>query len=524
MEFSVAGREERRMALQRDLDSRKDQADRNRMGQFATPAALAVDLLRYAKERIGETEPVRFIDPAIGTGSFYSALLAMFPGSHIAAAVGYEVDRHYGEPAARLWRETGLQLRIEDFTRAVSPQEAEKFDLLICNPPYVRHHHIPNQEKRRLQAKVLEEKGIAINGLAGLYCYFLLLCDSWMADGALAGWLVPSEFMDVNYGSSVKNYLLDKVTLMQVHRFDPCDLQFGDALVSSVVVWFNKRKPPRDHAVRFTYGGALRKPKVDRRVAVAELRRTAKWTRFPLAEYTEAPAGPVLGDFFDIRRGIATGGNKYFILTPDEIAQRGLPIELFRPILPSPRYVLEDEIATDGNGNPVSSRPLFLLDCRLTEEEIRQRYPSLWSYLEAGRAQGVTDGHICRHRTPWYSQERRAPAPVVCTYLGRNNKKGRPFRFILNHSRATAPNVYLMLYPKGPIAEILEDDAAMKREVWRRMNEIQPEALLGEGRVYGGGLYKLEPKELANVPAASIAELLPRAAQARGPEQGVLFR
>ena len=35
------------------------------------------------------------------------------------------------------------------------------------------------------------------------------------------------------------------------------------------------------------------------------------------------------------------------------------------------------------------------------------------------------------------------------------------------------------------------------------------EQLLDEGRVYGGGLHKLEPKELANVDASAIAALLP---------------
>jgi hypothetical protein len=33
--------------------------------------------------------------------------------------------------------------------------------------------------------------------------------------------------------------------------------------------------------------------------------------------------------------------------------------------------------------------------------------------------------------------------------------------------------------------------------------------MLGEGRVYGSGLHKLEPKELANVPAAEITGLIP---------------
>jgi adenine-specific DNA-methyltransferase len=45
---------------------------------------------------------------------------------------------------------------------------------------------------------------------------------------------------------------------------------------------------------------------------------------------------------------------------------------------------------------------------------------------------------------------------------------------------------------------------------WQGLNDITPAQLLGEGRVYGGGLHKLEPKELANVPVPQLMELLPK--------------
>jgi len=138
----MATQEARRLALQEKLDAGKNRVERNRMGQFATPPDLALEILRYAKAHFGETGTVRFLDPAVGTGSFYSALLNVFPAVRIESSVGYEIDTHYGIPAAELWRETGLDVRLEDFTKAIPPSRTERFNLLICNPPYVRHHHI----------------------------------------------------------------------------------------------------------------------------------------------------------------------------------------------------------------------------------------------------------------------------------------------------------------------------------------------------------------------------------------------
>jgi len=298
-----------RLMIQASLDAAKTQAERNRLGQFATPDALAQDILAYAKHLLPDNTPIRFLDPAIGTGAFYAALRHCYPASHIQTARGYEIDPHYGNPAAALWRDCGLEVRMADFTTQ-TPEAA--FNLLICNPPYVRHHHLDSEQKARLQQASLAASGIRLNGLSGLYCHFLAQSHAWMSEGGIAGWLIPSEFMDVNYGQAIKRYLLERVTLLHIHRFDPADVQFADALVSSAVVWFRKSPPPQHHQVMFTFGGTLAQPAQCRHVGVSTLAKEPKWTRFPAASERTRPAGGVVSDFFTIKRGIATGDNDFF--------------------------------------------------------------------------------------------------------------------------------------------------------------------------------------------------------------------
>ncbi len=502
-------REPARLALQADLDSKKSPAERNRLGQFATPTALAREVMTQGVSLLPAEALIRFLDPAIGTGSFYSALHEVVPCERIAMAEGFEIDPHYGLPAQSLWTGTPLKLHITDFTSAAPPtSDAQRFNLIVCNPPYVRHHHIMNEDKLRLHEAVRKSCGASLSGLAGLYCYFIAIAHTWLAAEGVGCWLVPSEFMDVNYGHAIKKYLLNQVTLVRIHRFDPSDVQFEDALVSSAIVWFRKTLPPADHAVDFTFGGAVTAPRVAASISAKALHAEAKWTRFPTSEVRATARGRTLGDLFTIKRGVATGDNKFFILSRAEIQNQSLPLECFRPILPSPRHLVEDEVVAQPDGSPATTRQLFLLDCRLPEDEVKVKYPTLWRYLQAGVPQ-VSERYLCRHRTPWYAQEDRPPAIFACTYIGRTDTaSGRPFRFILNHSQATAANVYLLLYPKSYLAREIARDPTLARRLWRRLNETPLDVLLGEGRVYGGGLHKLEPKELGNVPAEPLLDLM----------------
>jgi hypothetical protein len=498
--------EKDRLQLQKRLDTGKTQAERNKIGQFATPTNLARDILQFGLGLLGTNIPIRFLDPALGTGSFYSALIHSVSPDKIEVARGYELDPKYIEPVRTIWQGTNLDVILGDFTQAEPPQEEiNRFNLLICNPPYVRHHHILNGDKLRLKSTTEKACGIRINGLAGLYCYFIGIAHAWMQSGGIAGWLIPSEFMDVNYGAAVKQYLLEKVSLIRIHRFDPNEVQFEDALVSSAVVWFRNNPPSANQQVEFTYGGSLLSPKITRLVSSIELAKEGKWTRFPISNSRERGTHARLSSLFNIKRGIATGHNRFFILTEKQIREYELPMEAFRPILPSPRYIQDNEIEADRDGLPILDRKLYLLNCRLSEDEISTRYPRLWEYLEKGR-KDVSSRYLCKTRKQWYWQEERQPAPILCTYLGRSDSKnGRPFRFIFNHSSAIAANVYLLLYPTPFLKTITNKHPETLRKIWQALNNLEISSMLEEGRVYGGGLHKLEPKELGNIDISVIS-------------------
>jgi adenine-specific DNA-methyltransferase len=241
-------------------------------------------------------------------------------------------------------------------------------------------------------------------------------------------------------------------------------------------------------------------------VSLDTLRQSRKWTQFPAITTFSDTGEATLGDLFAIKRGLATGSNSFFILPEQEIKDRQIPRQFTKPILPGPRHLTSDIIDVLPNGAPDVSPRLYLIDCSEPEERIKAKWPRFYEYLQAGKAKKIHEAYLTSRRTPWYSQEQRPAAPFLCTYMGRSRKGKHPFRFIWNRSQATAHNVYLMLYPMGPLRAALEQDADLHARVFEALQRITPTRLIREGRVYGGGLHKVEPKELAQIPAREVLE------------------
>ncbi len=501
---NLANAEKSRSIIQETIDRKKDIEERRRFGQFSTPYELAKEIVSFGLGLLN-TDEISFLEPCIGSGAFYSALLNATNGCYtIKSAMGIEIDSVYYDCAKNLWNDTGINIINDNFAN-VKPDK--KYNFVLTNPPYVRHHYLSQDEKKHLIETEKKETGIILSGLAGLYCHFILLVNKWLAPHAICGWLVPSEFMDVNYGSAIKDYLLNHVHLLRIHRYNPDDSMFSDALVSSCVIWFKNEVVAYDYNVEFTFSGTHNKPIQKKLVKKSELIKERKWTRFPEKEVrSEAINGVTLGDFFEIKRGLATGDNDFFIMSRNKIAELGIDMSFFKPILPSPRYLKTDFISSDKDGIPQIEPQYFLLDCKLSEQEIEKKSPATWDYLQSG-VEKTSKKYLCKSRKKWYWQEQRESTYFLCSYMGRGKNNSSPIRFILNLSEAVATNSYLMLYPKTHLQQAISAKPDSVYKIWELLKSISGTEIEEEGRVYGGGLKKIEPRELAKVPCCDLMKL-----------------
>lgn len=329
--------------------------------------------------------------------------------------------------------------------------------------------------------------------------------------------------MDTNYGRLLREYLSHRVTLRRVHRFDASDVQFDDALVTSAVVVLQNRPPRPSDLTEFSFGGSVVEPRDRTLIETTSLNPREKWiSYFNGGRQQLERKGPVIADFFRIRRGIATGANNFFIISKDEASDRGIRPESLKPVLPGPRHIRDLVVEADADGYAELEKKLALINCTIPEALLIQADPALASYLADAPA-AVKEGYLVRSRNPWYRQEQRDPSPFICTYMGRGIDEMKPFRFIMNRSLAVATNLFLMLYPIGTLARYLKDHPERLDAVHQALLSLTAADLRNGGRVYGGGLHKLEPKELAALSAQPIVEVAPELLDGRTGEQLTLL-
>jgi hypothetical protein len=263
-----------RSRVRSENNETKGDSKRSKLEIHLTPPELARAIAAYTVSLLEPTQfPIHFGDPAVGTGVFFSALLQVAPSEQIASALGIDVSAQQVTAAQQRWAHKGMEVLRGDYLHM---EQLPPRTLILANPPYLRHQRIPSKYKQQLRERASVTMGIRISALSGQYVYFLLLSHAWMSPGAVAAWLIPSEFMQTTYGAVVRHYLTHRVQLVRVHQFGHEDAQFENAMVLPAVVVFRNAQPPTGHTAVLSAGGSISAPITSRTVPVEELRHASK--------------------------------------------------------------------------------------------------------------------------------------------------------------------------------------------------------------------------------------------------------
>ncbi len=175
---------------------------RRGLGATYTPSIIVNAMMSWAKT----AQPKLVVDPGVGSARFLSSAAKTFPHARL---FGCDIDPLATLMARATLATLGLEDRSEiqlgDYRRIVLPTGGPK--LFVGNPPYVRHHQIEAKWKEWLTTES-RRAGCRGTQLAGLHVHFFLATSLKAAKGDLGCFITSAEWLDVNYGSLVRDLFL----------------------------------------------------------------------------------------------------------------------------------------------------------------------------------------------------------------------------------------------------------------------------------------------------------------------------
>lgn len=454
--------------------SRKVSAEhRKKYAQFFTPEPIATFMATWLMRTLPDNAHI--LEPAYGLGVFSRALRKQSP---TVTVTGYEIDETIFQYATQnLEADTPtVTLRNDDYL--ASPWEIY-YDGIICNPPYLKFHDYDNG---RYIPDVNKHLHTRLNGFTNIYTLFLLKSISQLREGGKLVYIVPSEFMNSDYGVEVKRALLQSGTLRHIVVVDFTKNAFDDAITTACILLCDKGKTSSE--VRFSkvenvddLNTAL---DVYSSFRTEDIKPEEKWKQY----YEGAQASNYhhlvpFSTFAKVSRGIATGANQYFTFNLTKQDNNNLPASCFVPCI-CHAVDVKSQIFTNDDFQALvqAGRNVFLLNACESETN-----PNVRAYIRLGEKADIHKRYLTASRSPWYALEKREPSPIWVSVF---NREG--LRFVRNKAGVYNLTTFHCVYNKSNI----ETDILFAYLI----TNVAKEIFLDNSRQYGNGLIKFEPNDL----------------------------
>lgn len=455
-------------------------SSRRSAGQFFTPLWVGRAMAHWLL-----SEPTKTVlDPGCGSGSLLiaSALERVDSGVEL---LGLDVDPlaiEMAETTRAIRGIEGMELRPANF---LVDRLEEAPDAVICNPPFTRHHDVPADLKAAVHEGFEDRLGLRLSRLASLHVLFLVRALEVSSEGARLAFITPSHWLEMGYGQAVKRFLLAQAGVEAIVNFPAEHLIFPGVQTTATITLIRKgasHGPTRilecdgvATAANFIVSG-LRGNAYERDV---RLDSGSSWSN----RRKKKKSGIRLRALAGVHRGVATGYNSYFVLSEAKRKEHVLSKSSCRHCLASPRYFGGREVHLRDFDELNDEIPRWLL----APKQLRVSGP-LRRYLDLGSgelevpARSLVESRVRAGRR-WFEVLASEQAPILFSYFNRPAA-----RFVRNHAEAVPLNSWLVIRPR----EGVDVDALFQLLCSPEVVERLPEG----ARVYGKGLWKLEPSQL----------------------------
>jgi len=432
--------------------------ERHRLGQYYTPPPI-VDLI---VELCVKSPDDKVLDPGCGSGSFlvktYHKLRDLKKKKNPFAkdedlhqellnqVYGIDINPFPTQLSSMNLAVRNLKVRSEhinlfpmDFFK-VKPGMAlvpKEFDVVITNPPYTRQEEMEYKDQIREAALTYSDGSkIEMGARAGIYAYFFTHSAKFLKNGGRMGYVTSTSWLEANFGKDLQKFFLNHFKILAIIGYEK--RVFEKAAVNTCVVILEKadgKELIKERDINLTKFVKLkRKIKIedvlgaikptgkdyetkDIKILVKKqgnLHRDTKWSKYLNAptiyfKLLRNPKMIKLKEIADIRRGVTTGANPFFILDKQKADHWGIEKKYLKPCIKSTQeakcLVFEEKDVK-----------YYLLVVHADTEELRRRgHSNVLSYIEDGERKDYNKRRTTESRKIWYDLGELRPAPLLST-------------------------------------------------------------------------------------------------------------
>lgn len=185
--------------IETDYSKKTSLEHRKKFAQFFTPFSIAKLMTNWL---LNKQNLKTVLEPAFGLGVFSRALLSIKKDINIK---GFEVDKTiYSESDSLFTNQDNVIIELKDY---MYNDWENKYDGIICNSLYFKFH---NYDNKKIIKEIENRLQIRLNGFTNLYTLFFLKSIYQLENNGRLAYIIPSEFLNSDYGKLVKLSLIKK--------------------------------------------------------------------------------------------------------------------------------------------------------------------------------------------------------------------------------------------------------------------------------------------------------------------------